>query len=123
VVLCFENYDTSSKTKQKTKNKTWALDKSLKNVQNILDELAGSIGGKCIQHVEPNGFRKLVVRGSGGDKDRIFATVNEMRSVVHGRYQDKTHTHHFSNEHERREAEKEKKLRKLGRGHYSNRHK
>lgn len=92
---------------------------SIEEIRTALDDLASSVRGECIFVTGKNGHRRLIVRqvkSSGGnscDEGKIKATVDQMRDIIHKRYEYQGNRGHRStaplqsSEHERRKAEKD----------------
>jgi len=120
-----QKYNNTVSTSDQNEERPWQFvlknyehdgeEASLEKFQAILEDFASTIGGECV--VYASGQRKLVVRQvevgrypSGHNKESIYDTVQEMRRVVHKRYEHirnkKSIAHLHTEEHMRRKEEK-----------------
>jgi hypothetical protein len=96
----------------------WKVDESIKPICKVLDETAGSIGGRCVKAVSEGGqhqFKIQQIADTGQDEDRIQRSVDKMQSMIHERYRGNDQAPSIANEHDRRTAEKASKQRQDGR--------
>jgi hypothetical protein len=108
----------SGRDREKIQRHNWKVDESIKRIRKVLDEMAGSIGGRCVQAVSKYGQRQFKIQqidDTGQDEDRIQRSVDRMRSMIHERYRGNDQAPNLSNEHDRRKAEKASKQRQGGR--------
>uniref|UniRef100_A0A7S4M9K7 Uncharacterized protein n=1 Tax=Odontella aurita TaxID=265563 RepID=A0A7S4M9K7_9STRA len=90
----------------------WEVDDSLEHIEDILAELAQSIGGECVINMR-KGKRQLIVKSKPArfeeksyTTETVEGTVEKMRELIHKRYRHKDSASNHSDKHSRRKAEK-----------------
>ena len=78
------------------------MDESIKPIRKVLDEMAGSIGGRCVKAVSKGGqhqYKIQQIADTAQDEDRIQRGVDKMRSMIHERYRGNDQAPNIANEH------------------------